>query len=110
MHFKKCLFKCCPKFFFQQYNVLKEIFPGAQLKIQSVGLSNENKNAESQLGKWLKWFFELHFVDAVKVEDIFVDLMSVVPDDEKCIKFADYLVENYVSNVSTTTKMSKIFC
>jgi hypothetical protein len=31
--------------------VLKEIFPGAQLKIQSVGLSNENKNAESQLGK-----------------------------------------------------------
>ena len=84
-------FKCCPKFFFQLYDVLKEIFPDAQLKIQSVGLSNEYTNAESQLGKWLIWFFGLHFVDAVNVEDIFVDLMSVAPDDEKCIKFADYL-------------------
>jgi hypothetical protein len=44
----------------------------------------------------LKCFFGLQFVDAVEVEDIFVDLMSVAPDDEKCIKFADYLVENYV--------------
>ena len=97
-------FKYCTKFFFQLHNVLKEIFPDAQLKccrfhlaqawwrkIQSVGLSNEYKNTESQLGKWLKWFFGLHFVDAVNVEDIFVDLMSVAPDDEKCIKFADYL-------------------
>jgi hypothetical protein len=58
------------------------------------------KNAESQLGKWLKWFFGLHFVDAVDVEDIFVYLMSVAPDDEKCITFADYLVENYVTNDS----------
>ena len=77
------------KFFFQLYNVLKEIFQDVQLKccrfhlaeawwrkIQSVGLSNEYKNAESQLGKWLKWFFGLHFVDAVEVEDIFVYLMS----------------------------------
>ena len=100
-------FKYCPKFFFQLYNVLKEMYPDAQLKccrfhlaeawwrkIQSVGLSNEYKNAESQLGKWLKWFFELHFDDAVKEEDIFVDLMPVAPDEEKCIKFADYLVEN----------------
>jgi hypothetical protein len=98
---------------FFNYNVLKEIFPDAQLKccrfhlaeawwgkIQSVGLSNEYKNTESQLGKWLKWFFGLHFVDAVEVEDIFVDLMSVAPDGEKCITFADYLVENYVSNDS----------
>jgi hypothetical protein len=82
---------------FFNYNVLKEIFPDAQLKscrfhlaqawwrkIQSVGLSNEYKNAESQL----------------EVEDIFVDLMSVAPDGEKCITFADYLVENYVSNDS----------
>ena len=48
----------------------------------------------------MKWFFGLHFVDAVEVEDIFVYLMSVAPDDEKCIKFADYLVENYVANDS----------
>ena len=95
------------------HNVLKEIFPHAQLKccrfhlaqawwrkIQSVGLSNEYRNAESQLGKWLKCFFGLHFVDAVEVEDIFVDLMSVAPNDEKCIKFADYFVENYVTNDS----------
>ena len=40
-------FKCCPKFFFQLYDVLKEIFPDAQLKIQSVGLSNEYTNAEN---------------------------------------------------------------
>ena len=46
----------------------------------------------------MKCFFGLHFVDAVEVEDIFVDLMSVAPDDEKCIKFADYLVENHVTN------------
>ena len=39
-------------------------------------------------------------IDAVETEDIFVDIMSVSPDDEKCIKFADYLVENYVTNDS----------
>ena len=95
------------------HNVLKEIASDAQLKccrfhlaqewwrkIQSVGLSNEYKNTESQLGKWLKCFVGLQFVDAVEVEDIFVDLMSVAPDDEKCIKFADYLVENYITNDS----------
>ena len=49
----------------------------------------------------IKPFFGLHFVDAVEVEDIFVDLMSVVPDDGTCIKFADYLVENHVTNDST---------
>ena len=95
------------------HNVLKEICPDAQhkccrfrlaqswwRKIQSVGLSNEYKNAERQLGKWLECLFGLHFVDAREVEDIFVDLVSVEPDDEQCIKFADYLVENYVANYS----------
>jgi hypothetical protein len=33
--------------------------------------------------------------------DFAVELMADIPDDQRCLKFADYVVENYISPEST---------
>ncbi|KAE9542314.1 hypothetical protein AGLY_003441 [Aphis glycines] len=65
--------------------------------IQSLGLSKEYKDASSEIGNWLKWVFGLPLLNPEEVSDCFTtDLMSVSPDDERIIKFCDYLVEYYI--------------
>jgi hypothetical protein len=60
-------------------------------KIQSLGL----------IGKWLSKFFGLPFLSHVEVENSFVeDTMFDAPNDDKCSKFADYVLENYIMDTS----------
>lgn len=68
-------------------------------KIQSLGLVSEYKNKDSQIGQWLTWSFGLLFLDSNDVGTCFAeDLYSVIPQNENVIKYADYLVDNYISN------------
>lgn len=70
-------------------------------KIQSLGLSNEYKDPESNLGKWLKLFFGLSYLEPADVSDCFAfDILPEAPDNEKAIEFADYVLNTYVDETS----------
>ena len=93
------------------HTVINELFPNSSIKccrfhlgqawyrkIQSLGLSEDYKDRESEIGTWLKLSFGLHFVDPSTVEDCFADvLIADLPADDRCIKFADYLLDNYIT-------------
>lgn len=67
-------------------------------KIQNLGLSYDYKDSNSEISKWLSAFFGLAFLPADQVEDSFAeDLMSEMPSNEKCVKFADYLTNCYIT-------------
>lgn len=70
-------------------------------KIQSLGLSNEYKNNYSAKGKWLKLTFGLMYLNPCDVGDTFTDLYAEMPNDLKLIEYADYLVDNYISEEAT---------
>lgn len=102
-------------FEFPMLTVLKEVFPTVIIKccrfhlvqawwrkIQNLGLSNEYKDNNSDIGQWLKFSYGLHFIDPADVEDCFVDeLMAGAPQDDRCTRFADYLADNYITAGST---------
>ena len=59
--------------------------------------NSEYKDNGSNIGKWLKSFFGLAFLDPSDVEDCFGDdIMRVLPEDPRCTSFADYILENYI--------------
>ncbi|CAC5397740.1 unnamed protein product [Mytilus coruscus] len=67
-------------------------------RIQTIGQSTEYKERSSEVGKWLNQFFGLAFLSLEEIEDCFVeDIMAVTPQNEKCLKFSDYILENYVA-------------
>jgi hypothetical protein len=83
-------------------------------KIQSLGLSNEYKDKESDIGKWLLMTFGLHFVSGDSIEDIFAEvIMSEAPSDSRCTSYADYLTVNLwaepPSDVRRTTNGAESF-
>jgi hypothetical protein len=94
--------------------LIENMFPSAVLKccrfhlgqswwrkIQSLGLSNDYKDRESDIGKWLMMIFELPFIPHEEIEDTFVEaVMSEAPVDARCTKFADYLTDKYVTQGS----------
>ena len=66
-------------------------------KIQNLGLSGEYKDPESDIGKWLKKFFGLSYLESVDVADCFAfNILQDAPDNEKAMKFADYVLNTYV--------------
>ncbi|KAE9529659.1 hypothetical protein AGLY_011755, partial [Aphis glycines] len=67
-------------------------------KIQNLGLSIEYKNHSSEIGKWLKWIFDLlELLEPKNVGTCFaVDFMGIKPMDERIDKFCDYLVDTYI--------------
>lgn len=70
-------------------------------KIQSLGLATEYKSEESVIGKWLKVFFGLSFLNSENIEECFAfDLFSCTPDDPRAVRFADYIVHNYIEATS----------
>ncbi|CAC5397190.1 unnamed protein product [Mytilus coruscus] len=93
------------------HNAVRVIFPNADIscyrfhlgqswwrRIQTIGLSTEYRERSSEVGKWLSQFFGLAFLSPEEIEDCFVeDIMAVTPQNEKCLKFADYILENYVA-------------
>ena len=57
---------------------------------------------ESDISSWLTQFFGLAYLDPSEVGDcIDEELVADIPDDQRCLKFADYVVENYISPDST---------
>ena len=47
------------------------------------------------MAKIIVW---IEFIDLKEVEDYFVDeLMADAPQGDRCTRFADYLVDNYIS-------------
>lgn len=70
-------------------------------KIQALGLSNEYKDKECEIGKWLVKVFGLPFLPSDQIEEAFAeDVMSDAPTDSRCVQFADYLTDVYVTHES----------
>ena len=66
-------------------------------------MTQEYKDKNSMIGKWLKYCFGLLFLDPEEVGDTFaLDLLSDPdkPSDPRLTEFADYLVENYIEEDS----------
>ncbi|VDI28986.1 Hypothetical predicted protein [Mytilus galloprovincialis] len=94
--------------------VMKDFFPSIEIKccrfhlgqawwrkIQKVGLSQQYKELDSDISKWLKGIFGIAFLAPDEVADCFVeDFMAVVPNDKPCIEFADYLTDTYITDES----------
>ncbi|KAJ8311151.1 hypothetical protein KUTeg_011290 [Tegillarca granosa] len=92
-------------------NILRDVFPSARImacrfhlahncwrKIQSLGLSSEYKDKTCDTAKWLSQFFGICFLPPEEIEDCFVeDIVASAPKDNRCEKFADYVLENYVT-------------
>lgn len=69
-------------------------------KLQALGLSTEYKN-NTEIGKKLKYFFGLQFLEPNEVGDCFTfDLVSDLPEDERLKQFCDYLVDTYIDECS----------
>lgn len=65
-------------------------------KIQALGLAVEYKSQNSNIGKWLKLFFGLSFLEENEVEEcIAFDIFSSTPEDDRAVEFADYILKNY---------------
>ncbi|KAL4107502.1 hypothetical protein QTP88_017839 [Uroleucon formosanum] len=74
-------------------------------QIQSLGLVNEYKNKNSEIGKYLKTFFGLSFLNPPDVNDCFTDdLISILSQDYRVERFTDYILENYISKSSKYPK------
>ncbi|XP_050518650.1 uncharacterized protein LOC126892875 [Diabrotica virgifera virgifera] len=68
-------------------------------KIQALGLTSLYKDKESDVGKYLTYCFGMPFLNPEDVGDCFVEaLSSIQPQNHRIVEFADYLVDNYVSN------------
>ena len=95
-------------------NAVFEVFPSARIqfcrfhlgqswyrKIQELGLTRQYRTNTS-VGKWLRATFGMQFLPAAEVGYCFAEeIMSNMPDDENCQKYADYLTECYVDEYST---------
>jgi hypothetical protein len=96
------------------HNVIVVLFPDARIdgcsfhlgqawwrNIQRIGLNSEYKNKCGEVGKWLSNFFGLPFLLPEEVADAFVeDIMADTPDNEKCMEFADYVLNNYIEETA----------
>lgn len=65
-------------------------------KIQKLGLASMYKDQNSEKGQWLHYTFGLSYLNPQDVPDVFGDLVSIQPQDQKLTKFADYITENYI--------------
>ncbi|KAL8571163.1 hypothetical protein ACOMHN_010624 [Nucella lapillus] len=67
-------------------------------KLNNLGLSNDYKDNESEISGWLKRFFGLSFLQPEAVGESFAfELLDDCPGDPRCQTFADYILNNYVS-------------
>lgn len=53
-------------------------------------------NEDSEVGLWLKYFFGLSFLPPAEVGDAFTELLSIMPTENECIYFADYVLDTYI--------------
>lgn len=65
--------------------------------IQRFGLKEDYKT-KTEVGDWLRICFGLVFSDSKDVSDFFaIELMSMKPKNSKLTKFADYILDTYIS-------------
>lgn len=65
--------------------------------IQRLGLSSDYKE-KSEIGKWIGYCFGLLFLEPQEVGDVYAfTLAAIQPENDKVTLFADYLVNNYIS-------------
>ena len=70
-----------------------------QTRIQQIGLACSYNDKNSDIAKWLLKFFRLSLLPANEIEDAFAeDIMDDAPSDAKCVEFADYVYNNYISS------------
>jgi len=69
--------------------------------MQSLGLSTDYKNKDSEIGKFLTHIFGLPFLEPEMVGECFaIDLFSIQPSTAKIQLLCDYLVETYIDDNS----------
>lgn len=65
-------------------------------KIQTLGLSKEFKNNDSEIGRYLKMIFGLSFLSPEEINYCYTDdLMAIKPINEKIDEFFDYILQHY---------------
>ena len=68
-------------------------------RIQQIGLACSYNDKNSDIAKWLLKFFVLSLLPANEIEDAFAeDIMEDAPSDSKCVEFADYVYNDYISS------------
>lgn len=66
-------------------------------KIQTLGLTVEFRNKNSEVGRWLRYTFGLTYLNPDEVGDCFaLDLFAEKPIHAQVDKYADYLLETYI--------------
>lgn len=65
-------------------------------KIQSLGLAPAYNDVSSSVGKWLQYCLGLTYLEEDEVCDAFCELMSIMPENQRLTRFADYLTETYI--------------
>jgi hypothetical protein len=80
-------------------------------KIQEISSSEKYKDQFLEISKFLKYFLGLPFFDPDEVENAFLfNLMSCnVSNNSEVLKFATYLMDNYVMNYAVFYSCEK-FC
>jgi len=67
------------------YRKLKQDFPY---------LRNEYK-ANTEIGKWIKYFFGLSSISPEEVSNVFCELIEIAPNSD-VLNFSDYMYDNYI--------------
>lgn len=69
-----------------------------KLNTELPSLREHYKDATSDIGKWLKTFFGLPFLDSTDVEDMFTELIADAPQHPDTLTFADYVYDYYIAD------------
>jgi hypothetical protein len=71
-------------------------------KINSLGLSVDYQQPDSDIGFWLKRFFGLSFLNPTEIEDCLAfDIMEDAPNDERSMQFSDCILSTYAAPDAT---------
>ena len=66
--------------------------------MNSIGLGQVYKDKSSDVSRWLRLFFGLSLLPPNEVSDAFTDdIMPDAPASDAAMKFADYVLENYIA-------------
>ncbi|XP_060857160.1 uncharacterized protein LOC132934811 [Metopolophium dirhodum] len=65
-----------------------------RLKKNKILLKEYSKN-DSEIGRWLKYFFGLPYLNSDEVPDAFTELISIAPSNIS-MDFPDYILKNYI--------------
>lgn len=69
-------------------------------KLQSLGLTQEYRAQDSEIGNWLKIFFSMPALPKDEIEDCFAfEIMAAKPIESKNLdEFADYILNTYITS------------